>query len=1024
MPYEQGALEWRRAPESSHKNKSFLYLAILIFSGFTQSALCQVNNSALPPIDLSLSEQEKQWIESHPRVYFTGDPNWLPYEAFDENGNYIGVVADHLDLISHYTGLVFIPRRTKSWSHSLDVAMAGDVDIISGDMADAILNRGFNPVAAYSRNPIVIIMDTNQNYVEDLKQLKGRKIAIIKDYGYTSDIYATYPDFGFIEVENIQEGLIGVVEKRFDAMLATMALASYHMAEMGLYNIKVVGKTPVTMQLTLFVDKEETILHSIISKTLQALPRTYTQDILQNWITRDYVEKTDYRLFVQMLAGIALLLTFVMWWIYRLQQEIYTRREVESLLRESEHRYDLAMSVANDGIWDWDLENNQVMFDVRYYTMAGYHPFEFPQMLSEWEMRIHPQDISETKIKLENYLLGSSPKFDAELRFLRKQGDYMWIQARGKIVEWDLHGKPKRVVGTHSDISQKKAYEQQLKHIAHFDSLTNLPNRVLLIDRLNQAMYQAQRRGKRLAVIYLDLDGFKAINDDNDHETGDRFLQKIARRMQEALRKGDTLSRLGGDEFVAVLVDLPSTDESMPLVRRLLDAAAMPISVDKLFLKVSASIGVTFFPQEKVVDAEQLIRQADHSMYQAKMQGKNRFHVFDFEYDSNLVNQRKNLESAWEAFERQEYTVYYQPKVNMRTGEVVGFEALIRWKHPRMGVLTPASFLSYIENSELEIKLGEWVITTVLQQLSEWLELGNFPPVSINVGSMHLQQKDFVERMGCLLEMFPDVSPQSIELEVLESNALDDMGHVSGVIEACGKLGVKFALDDFGTGYSSLTYLKQLPAATLKIDQNFIRDMLDDPEDIAILEGVIGIAAAFNREVIAEGVETVEQGELLLKMGCELAQGYQIARPMSAEKVTSWMKYWQPCQSWQHQQAYPREDYSILFAGVEHRAWLKNLEKFLYWETEELPIRDYTQCSFGGWLQGEGKNRFGNNSIFPDLERLHVEIHELAESLILLHDKGDQERAKAGIDDLHSMRDRLIEYLEALVADRNRDASG
>jgi hypothetical protein len=289
---------------------------------------------------------------------------------------------------------------------------------------------------------------------------------------------------------------------------------------------------------------------------------------------------------------------------------------------------------------------------------------------------------------------------------------------------------------------------------------------------------------------------------------------------------------------------------------------------------------------------------------------------------------------------------------------------------------------------------------------------------------MHLQQKDFVERLAGFLEMFPEVSPESIELEVLESNALDDMGQVSGVIEACGKLGVKFALDDFGTGYSSLTYLKQLPAATLKIDQNFVRDMLDDPEDLAILEGVIGIANAFNREVIAEGVETVEQGELLLKMGCQLAQGYQISRPLSAEKVISWIKHWHPCKSWLNQQAYSREDYSILFAGVEHRAWIKNLERFLYWETEELPIRDHTQCSFGSWLQGEGKSRFGDNEVFPSLEQLHIEIHELAERLIELHFKGNQKGAKAGIEDLHVKRDRLINYLEVLVANRNQHASG
>jgi diguanylate cyclase (GGDEF)-like protein/PAS domain S-box-containing protein len=1020
MPYTQGALGWRRAPDSPHQKKSFLLLATLLLSGFTLTALCQTDNSAYPPIDLVFSEEEKQWIKTHPEILYTGDPNWLPYEAFEKDGSYIGIVADHLGLIAHYAGIEFKPRRTVTWSQSLDVAMAGEVDIISGDLADAILNRGFNPVTPYSRNPIVIIMDTKQNYVEDLKQLKGRKIAIIKDYGYTADIYATYPDFGFIEVENIQEGLNGVAEKRFDAMLATMALASYHMAQLGLHNIKVVGKTPITMELTLFVDKEEPVLHSIMNKTLQALPRSLTQDILQKWITREYVEKVDYHLFLQMLLGISLLFTLIMWWIYRLRMEINRRKKVEGLLRESEHRYDLAMSVANDGIWDWDLDKDEVLFDVRYYTIAGYRPFEFPQAFSEWEIRVHPQDISEVKIKLEHYLAGSSTKYDAEFRFLRKQGDYMWIQTRGKVVEWGVDGKPKRVVGTHSDISQERACEQQLKHIAHFDSLTNLPNRILLIDRLNQAMYQAQRRGMRLAVVYLDLDGFKAINDDNDHETGDRFLQNIARRMQEALRKGDTLSRLGGDEFVAVLVDLPSTEESVPLVKRLLDAAAIPISVDKLFLKVSASIGVTFFPQEKVVDAEQLIRQADHSMYQAKMQGKNRFHIFDFEYDSNVVNQRKNLESALEAFEKQEYVVYYQPKVNMHTGEVTGLEALIRWRHPRMGILTPSSFLSYIENSELEIKLGEWVIITVLQQLSDWLALGSFPPVSINIGSMHLQQKDFVERLSSMLEMFPDVGPGSIELEVLESNALDDLRHVSRVIEACAKLGVNFALDDFGTGYSSLTYLKQLPAATLKIDQNFVRDMLDDPEDLAILEGVIGIASAFNREVIAEGVETVEQGDLLLKMGCQLAQGYQIARPMPAEKVISWMKHWHPCHSWLQQQAYPREDFSILFAGVEHRAWIKSLERFIYWETEQLPIRDYTQCSFGSWLLGEGKKRFGDSEVFLSLERLHIEIHQLAEQLIELHYKGNQKGAKAGIDDLLSMRDRLIDYLDLLVADRNK----
>ncbi|MES9992901.1 MAG: EAL domain-containing protein [Candidatus Thiodiazotropha sp.] len=1010
----QGALGWWEIPAISRTQTVLLFLVPFLLIGFTTSVHCAGDDSAYPAIDLVLSNQEREWIQSHSAVYFTGDPNWLPYEAFEKDGSYVGIVADHLALIEHYTGIDFVPVPTVTWSESLQIAMEGKVDVISGDMADAVLNRRFSPIQAYSHNPIVIIMEANQHYVEKLEQIRGKKIAIIKDYGYTSDIYTTYPGFSFVEVENIQQGLLGVSEQRFDAMLATMALASYHMAELGLHNIKVVGKTSIIMKLTLFVDQRQPVLHSIIDKTLSALPHASTQSILQRWVTRDYVEKIDYRLLAQILAGAFLLFAFVIWWIYRLRKEIHSRKQAESLLRESEQRYDLAMSVANDGIWDWNLVNNEVLFDVRYYTMAGYRPYEFPESFIEWERRVHPHDIDNVKKILKKYLQGSLRKFDVEFRFKRKQGNYMWIHARGKIVEWDIDNKPRRVVGTHSDISQQKAYEEQLQQIAHFDSLTNLPNRVLLIDRMNQAMYQAQRRGLRLAIVYLDLDGFKAINDENDHQIGDRFLKKIANRLQEALRKGDTLSRLGGDEFVAVLVDLPSTNDSLPLIKRLLDAAAMPVSLNKLQLKVSASIGLTFYPQKGVVDAEQLIRQADHSMYQAKLRGKNCYQVYDLDYDSSVINKEAKLAGIKQAFEMDEFMLYYQPKVNMHSGEVVGLEAFVRWRHPKLGILTPANFLSDIENTQLEIELGEWVIASVLKQLTDWSKLGVTPAVSINIGALHLQQPDFVENLARVLELHPNVSSQNIELEVLESSALDDIGHVSEVIEACAKMGVTFALDDFGTGYSSLTYLKQLPATTLKIDQNFVRDMLDDPEDLAILEGVIGIATAFSRQVIAEGVESVEQGELLLKLGCQLAQGYQISRPLPADKVLTWLKQWQPCQSWLLQEAYPRDDYSILFAGVEHRSWIREVERLLYWETEKVPIADHTQCSFGKWLANEGRRNYGDSQIFSSLEYLHLEIHQYVDHLIGLHYKGEQAAAKAGIDKLHSMRDRMLGYLNVL----------
>jgi diguanylate cyclase (GGDEF)-like protein len=462
----------------------------------------------------------------------------------------------------------------------------------------------------------------------------------------------------------------------------------------------------------------------------------------------------------------------------------------------------------------------------------------------------------------------------------------------------DALGQTLRYVALFSDITSIKAHQSQLEHIAHFDALTNLPNRVLLSDRLQQAMAQEQRRQQQLAVVYLDLDGFKAINDRHGHQTGDRVLITLAQRMKDALREGDTMARIGGDEFVAVLIDLQNTQASEPLLQRLLAAAAEPVLVGELSLQVSASLGVTFYPQAHEIDADQLLRQADQAMYQAKLAGKNRYHVFDAAQDISLRSHHENVERIRLALERGEFMLHYQPKVNMHSGVVIGAEALIRWRHPEKGLLAPAMFLPAIEDHPLAVEVGEWVIDTALTQIESWHAAALDLPVSVNICARQLQQANFVERLQTILARHPQVNPNSLELEVLETSALADMAQVSHVIEDCAKMGVSFALDDFGTGYSSLTYLKRLRVALLKIDQSFVRDMLDDPDDLAILKGVIGLAAAFKREVIAEGVETIAHGTALLQLGCELAQGYGIARPMPPEQMPEWVAEWQPDVAW------------------------------------------------------------------------------------------------------------------------------
>ncbi|MET4000518.1 EAL domain-containing protein [Marinobacterium sp. MBR-109] len=462
---------------------------------------------------------------------------------------------------------------------------------------------------------------------------------------------------------------------------------------------------------------------------------------------------------------------------------------------------------------------------------------------------------------------------------------------------YDEAGRLQGYVSLLSDITTLKLQQKQLEQIAHFDPLTGLPNRTLLADRLQQAMAQANRHDISIAVLFIDLDGFKAVNDTHSHAVGDQLLVQVARRMKRVMRDEDTLARLGGDEFVAVLQNLESPSASTPVLERLLQSAAEPVQLDDLELAVSASIGVVFYPQQESLDADQLQRQADQAMYQAKQAGKNRYHLFDVERDRAVRDQHESLERIREALYNQEFKLFYQPKVNMRTGEVIGCEALIRWQHPERGLLPPAAFLPVIENHPLAIELGHWVLCTALDQLLSWKRAGIALQVSVNIDAIHLQHASFVERLDEELQQRPEIQPGDLELEILETTALDDVVQVSDIIIACQRLGVGFALDDFGTGYSSLTYLKCLPAELLKIDRSFVRDMLDDPDDLAILDGVIRLAQAFRRSVIAEGVETQAHCQALLDLGCELGQGYAIARPMPNDELSAWLQQW--TEQWQ-----------------------------------------------------------------------------------------------------------------------------
>jgi diguanylate cyclase (GGDEF)-like protein/PAS domain S-box-containing protein len=579
-------------------------------------------------------------------------------------------------------------------------------------------------------------------------------------------------------------------------------------------------------------------------------------------------------------------------------QDITDVIRAQRQVAESEQRLQHVMNITREGIWDWHLPSGKVLHNPHWYDSLQYHADDLPNTLDAFLTVVHPEDRALVKQRIEDLVKGTSDAYHSEHRLVRKDGQTIWVQDRGRVVERNAQGDAVRMVGSFTDISYQKVHQNYLERIAHYDPLTGLPNRVLLADRMGQVMAQAKRRGTQMAVAYLDLDGFKSINDHYDHNVGDQLLKELATQFKATLREGDTMARLGGDEFVAVFADLADVHDSIGLINRLLDVASRPTLVENLSLKVSASIGVSFYPQADDTDADQLLRQADQAMYSAKLAGKNRYHLFDAEHDRTLRVRNEALERIRLALTQDEFVLHYQPKVNLRTGALVGAEALIRWQHPELGMRPPGDFLPDIEDHALSVNVGEWVLNTALKQMEDWLAIGLDLPVSVNISAYHLQEHNFSDRLKTLLAAHPTVPHGHLELEVLETAALDELDQVAAVIGECASLGVSFALDDFGTGYSSLTYLKRLPAQVLKIDQSFVRDMLDDPEDLAIVEGVLGLARAFRRKAVAEGAETTAHCKLLLEVGCELAQGYGIARPKPADQMVDWKANWHPDPGW------------------------------------------------------------------------------------------------------------------------------
>ena len=574
-------------------------------------------------------------------------------------------------------------------------------------------------------------------------------------------------------------------------------------------------------------------------------------------------------------------------WIEGYIQDISERMAVDEMMREAVRRYESLFENATEGIFQTTPEGRYLSANPALARIYGHTTSDaLIAHLHDIEHQLYVQPERRAEFVRLMQEQGTVRNFESQV--YTRDGSIIWISENARVVR-HADGSVQFYEGTVVDITERREHEAALEYQAHHDSLTGLPNRALLPDRIEQAIAQAGRSGKQVAVVFVDLDHFKLINDSLGHHVGDRLLLEVASRLKTCVRGNDTVVRQGGDEFVLVLAEQQGEDDILAVVSRLLDAVSQPWTDNGQEYGLSCSIGVSCFPQDGD-ESGALLRSADAAMYQAKASGRSTYHFYTPELNQ-AVSERLELENSLRhALEREEFRVYYQPRIDVASSRIVGAEALIRWDCPGKGIVPPDSFISIAEETGLIIPIGQWILREACRQNSAWRRAG-LPPiaVSVNLSPIQFRHTGLVDSVAAALTE-AGLDPKSLELEVTESFVMHDAERINVAMQSLKALGVDIAVDDFGTGYSSLSYLKRFPVDRLKVDKSFVRDIDSDPDDAAIVRAIITLGHALNLRVVAEGVETAAHLDYLKLHGCDEVQGYYFSRPVPASQLESLLR--------------------------------------------------------------------------------------------------------------------------------------
>jgi len=566
-----------------------------------------------------------------------------------------------------------------------------------------------------------------------------------------------------------------------------------------------------------------------------------------------------------------------------IRQTLSQQGQLKESLAVSEERWKFALEGAGEGVWDWNLETDQVFRSGQWHKIYGYDDKEVGPTATDGRKLVHLEDQLRALDEMNAYLQGKTSSFVSEFRLRCKDGTWKWTLSRGMIVGRDQTGRPTRMIGTHTDISERKRSEAEIYRLAHYDEVTGLPNRVLFQDRLQQDIELAKRGSSSLSLMFIDLDRFKEVNDTLGHDVGDMLLREAASRLKACVRASDTVARLGGDEFTIILANQKSLASVEKLAQEVLGRLAQPFRLADEDIYISASIGITVFPDD-AAEAELLLKNADQAMYAAKAHGKNCFHFFTASMQEESLRRMHITADLRTAIAQGQFELYYQPIVHMASGAITKAEALIRWHHPTRGLVSPVEFIPIAEDNGLIVDIGDQVFMKAVDQALKWRQLVPEFQISVNKSPVQLKQNknhsvDWLDHLQSI-----GLGGNAIVVEITESVLLDAHNTVMSRLKKFHQAGLQIAIDDFGTGYSSLAYIKKFDINYVKIDQSFTRGLKPGSDDHALCEAIIVMAHKLGMKVIAEGVETQQQHELLIAAGCDYGQGYFYSKPVPVDQ--------------------------------------------------------------------------------------------------------------------------------------------